>query len=782
MHRQTKPEKRVHVNPENPNGRPQTRSELRRARVRRRRRTAAAALGVLLLAGGLFAVLGSTRASAVTADPTAQPTATSTPDPSAQPTATPTPAPSTPAPTPSPSPSVKATAPTAGPLSPVAPLAMAAAAAPAFGCGSTYVYSVTTAGGIFQTTAATGASTANGAFTVPAGDIVNALALGQAGNYIWALDRTAGTILRYDASTGQTTTYGTNVSGSLLNVIAGAIDPLTGIYYYVWVPDTPTGIWYIYGFNTLTNTPIGYMGSISGMGSSANGDIAFDAAGNLYIVSNASDTASGIVSRVNGPLPTSAGSAALTATTITNALPANAGQYNSVAFGPNGNLVIGSALSSGASSTIKQVDPATGAQLSSSAGPIAWVDMASCIYPNTMVLQKNLPQGRYAPGDQFTLTIGNVTSSANTATTTGTATGIQSSIVGPLLGRSGQTYTISETAASGSLSNYTSTWSCVDQANGNVVVASGNGSSGSFAMPNNIAGGAKVVCTITNTASPSTATVTLGKQVTDVNGNNPTAAPGWTLGAATTATTGTVTTSPTGTTAVTGAGGSTAPWTLTFGSASSRATVAVSETQQTGYTFKSGSCTVTPATGSPTTYTLTSAASFPLTGIAGGATVACTYINQPTAGTISWQKVDAASTSHYLAGSEWTLRGPGASGPTITVKDCTATPCTGTNDTDARAGYLTVGGLAWGAYTLTETRAPAGYVLDTTPRTATVGATALTVSLGAIKNVQQTVPAIPLTGGIGADAYLIAGVLFAALALGLASLQFWRRRHRRNAL
>ena len=106
----------------------------------------------------------------------------------------------------------------------------------------------------------------------------------------------------------------------------------------------------------------------------------------------------------------------------------------------------------------------------------------------------------------------------------------------------------------------------------------------------------------------------------------------------------------------------------------------------------------------------------------------------------------------------------------------------GTNDTDARAGYLTVGGLAWGAYTLTETRAPAGYVLDTTPRTATVGATALTVSLGAIKNVQQTVPAIPLTGGIGADAYLIAGVLFAALALGLASLQFWRRRHRRNAL
>ncbi|OZB79879.1 MAG: hypothetical protein B7X32_20480, partial [Microbacterium sp. 13-71-7] len=316
----------------------------------------------------------------------------------------------------------------------------------AFTCGSTSVYSVTTPGGIYLTNPTTGAQTANGSFTVPSGDIVNALALGQAGKYIWALDRTAGTILRYDASTGQTSTFGTNVSGSLLNVIAGAIDPLTGIYYYVWVPDTPTGIWYYYGFNTLTNTPIGYMGSISGMGSSANGDIAFDAAGNLYIVSNASDTASGIVSRVNGPLPTTAGDVPLTATTITSSLPGNSGQYNSVAFGPNGNLVIGARSTTTGASTIMQVDPATGAQVSSAAGTTGWVDMASCIYPNTMVLQKNLPQGRYTAGDQFTLTVGNVDSTANTATTTGTASGIQSNIVGPLLGRSGQVYTISETA------------------------------------------------------------------------------------------------------------------------------------------------------------------------------------------------------------------------------------------------------------------------------------------------------------------------------------------------
>ncbi|OZB83583.1 hypothetical protein, partial [Microbacterium sp. 13-71-7] len=89
--------------------------------------------------------------------------------------------------------------PATAPLSVAAPLAATAAA---FTCSSSSVYSVTNTGGIYLTNATTGASTANGSFTVPAGDTVNALALGQAGNYIWAIDQTAPSILRYDASTG----------------------------------------------------------------------------------------------------------------------------------------------------------------------------------------------------------------------------------------------------------------------------------------------------------------------------------------------------------------------------------------------------------------------------------------------------------------------------------------------------------------------------------------------------------------------------------------------------
>jgi LPXTG-motif cell wall-anchored protein len=642
------------------------------------------------------------------------------------------------------------------------------------------VYSVTNTGLIYKTDPVTGASTANGAFGVSPGYTVNGLALGQAGDYIWAIDQTTPAIMRYDASTGTTSSYapGGGITSLGNPAVAAAIDPSTGIFYYIWAPNPATGVWYLDGFDTNTNTGIGLIATIYGMGASINGDIAFDAAGNLYITSNANLSAPGMLSRVTGPLPTTRGNVGLTATPIASNLPANAGQYNSLAFGPNGELVIGTSNPAGGVRYVDLVDPATGALISQVVAQIPHIDMASCVYPNTMRLQKNLPQGRYGPNDQFTLSIGNVSSSANTATTTGTATGIQSNGVGPLLGRSGQTYTISETAASGSLGNYTSTWSCIDQASGDAVLASGTGTSGSFTMPASVAGGAKVLCTFTNTALPTTATVTLTKQVTDVNGNNPTPAPGWTLGAATTATTGTVTASPTGTTGVTGANGSTAPWTLAFGSASSRASVAVSETQQPGYTFRSGSCTVTPATGILTTYTLTSAAPFSLTNIAAGAAVVCTYVNQPTAGTISWQKVDSTTASQHLAGSEWTLQGPGSAGATLAVKDCTATPCTGTNDTDPRAGYISVGGLAWGSYTLTEAKAPAGYVLDTTPRTTTVGATALTVTIGALKNTQQTVPALPLTGGVGADSFLIAGGVFTVLALALAALHHLRRRRR----
>lgn len=70
----------------------------------------------------------------------------------------------------------------------------------------------------------------------------------------------------------------------------------------------------------------------------------------------------------------------------------------------------------------------------------------------------------------------------------------------------------------------------------------------------------------------------------------------------------------------------------------------------------------------------------------------------PQLGALSWTKVD--SKGALLSGSEWTLTGPGGD---ISVVDG------GARDSDADPGELTVTELPFGEYTLTETRAPAGY-------------------------------------------------------------------------
>lgn len=290
-----------------------------------------------------------------------------------------------------------------------------------------------------------------------------------------------------------------------------------------------------------------------------------------------------------------------------------------------------------------------------------------------------------------------------------------------------------------------------------------------------------VDCTFVN-KPPTPAKINVTKRIQDTDGTNERVASGWTLGAATTATTGTVTASPTATTQVTPATGK-VTWTAAFGTPASRASVAISETQQAGWVFVSGTCTITPVTGSPRTVTLPNAAGATLTAIAPGDTVDCIFVNKPAApvtGSVLWEKVNG---SKHLAGSSWKLTGPGASGTVRTIDDCTNAPCSGP-DTDPRAGYFDVTGLTQGSYTLVEVKAPAGYVLDTTPHSFTIGTTppaVLNWDLGPIQNEQQLVPGIPLTGGIGRDHLLIAGGGFLLAALALAAV-FWRRARNTSGL
>lgn len=151
----------------------------------------------------------------------------------------------------------------------------------------------------------------------------------------------------------------------------------------------------------------------------------------------------------------------------------------------------------------------------------------------------------------------------------------------------------------------------------------------------------------------------------------------------------------------------------------------------------------------------------------------------PISAAVTWRKVSAADTAVALGGSEWTWTPLAPAGPAIAVQDCreaTAADCTGP-DTDPSAGGFRLERLVPGDYELVETRAPIGYVLDATPRTVTVVGTAAVTDIGLIENTQQGVPTLPLTGGLGSDHVVLAGLgvmLLAACGGGL----HWRLRRR----
>lgn len=150
-------------------------------------------------------------------------------------------------------------------------------------------------------------------------------------------------------------------------------------------------------------------------------------------------------------------------------------------------------------------------------------------------------------------------------------------------------------------------------------------------------------------------------------------------------------------------------------------------------------------------------------------------------GKAKWVKEDQSG--NLLAGSKWTLTGPGATAGVI-VEDCTSTCASGAfKDQDPAPGKFLIEGLAWGDYTLVEQAAPPGYILDTTPHPFAVTASSVStvVNVGTFENTPITPPTIPLTGGLGRDFYTLSG--FGVLALAAAVLGAMRiRKSRREAV
>jgi uncharacterized surface anchored protein len=468
-------------------------------------------------------------------------------------------------------------------------------------------------------------------------------------------------------------------------------------------------------------------------------------------------TASALQNHQSGqPLP--AGSTR----TITSAKNA---QYNGLAFNNTGAVFIQYSASS--STYVAAINPDTGEYVSSVVGlsglgsSTQGVDLASCQTPPTIQGLRKDVVGRVADTDQFALSItrqGQSDATA-TATTSGNQTGIQSELAGPIVAQAGATYLLEETGAgtpNALLSNYASTLSCVDTANNNatVPVAGVNGSTTKYSMTIPTSSpAAAVVCTFRNT--PTSGSVTWTK--TDASGA--------------------------------ALGGSTWGLSETDGSGQSTETTVEDNTGQSGYT----GLDTDPAAGKFTvaslplgTYSLRETAApqgyqlsqenhpFALTGSAPNYRFLTGFVNTQALGSATWTKTD--SSGHELAGSEWTLTSPDDSKKIVT--DNTGQSGYTGLDTDPAPGKFHVIDLAWGQYSLAESKAPAGYLVsETATATFTVDASHLEHALGTFKNPIITTPALPLTGGLGTDRFLFAGlgILLLAVLTGATVLIVRRR-------
>ncbi len=301
-------------------------------------------------------------------------------------------------------------------------------------------------------------------------------------------------------------------------------------------------------------------------------------------------------------------------------------------------------------------------------------------------------------------------------------------------------------------------WSCTNAGSGTFVL---NGSDLTVTAGNSL------TCTITNTYVPRP-TIALWKTTLGTAGGPfP-----FTL-TNTVQTTGEVTTSAAGKrTQVDGDTTVEGVQTFTVAGFDTEVTIEEAVDPASGWVLADASCsdgTSTVGTLAGGTYTI------PASEIVAGAQITCDFSNRPAAGTATWSKRDAGDGTTLLAGSEWTLTGP--SHPDgVDVTDCVAaaaTDCTGP-DTDPAAGVLTVAGLAFGSYTVVETSAPVGFQLDPTPHAFAIETDGQTVDIGGITNQRSPVPALPLTGGASADAFLLSGIAL----LATAGLGGWLHRRR----
>ena len=373
--------------------------------------------------------------------------------------------------------------------------APAAAAAP-LACINTLYFSSNTAGNVGQVDLATGAVSPTPVFTTPAdaGTSTNQLGIGAKGAL--AMTGTSTSVVRYtpEASQAGTTVVTAKPAGVAAGTM-GAINPLTGLYYFgaytgstanFFVSDPATG-----------NPPVGPVVSVTVTNPpGANGDIAFDKTGRLYLVAGGATEAALYVA--DGVIPTSGTGTTLTSRELSRGVTTAA--TNGIAFGSDGFLYLGS------STVLQKTNPITGAPTGTSftLTGVTSTDLGTCANPSTAVVAGGFDGPRDQPTDQVRVVLegGSYGPDGTTPDFPPSASGPNGAGVPsePGLILPGETYTIrQDPVGTTSLGEYTTTWSCTDATG--AVIARGVGSTGTFTAPVGT-DGVNIDCAFVNVLPP----------------------------------------------------------------------------------------------------------------------------------------------------------------------------------------------------------------------------------------------------------------------------------------
>ncbi|PWD50946.1 hypothetical protein C8046_10060 [Serinibacter arcticus] len=571
-------------------------------------------------------------------------------------------------------------------------------------CEAGYVYSVTDNGQL-QQVAPGGVVTPKGT-RAPNVSSFNGLGIGSGGQPVYAIARSgsgtsmSGTIYSYNVTTGVWSSTGATSGNTSSNLVGGAVDLSSGLYYFGGF--TSSGSFRLYQYDPAANPAVTLKGTVStGSGGNANGDFAFDATGNLFIV-RGDGTSTTVYSVTSANLAAASGGAIASSVSRSFTTMSN---VNGIAFDASGKAFLAS------TTTMRSYDMPGWTQNPTTdvtTGLGDSTDLSTCSSPPTITIEKFVEGRRVNATDQFTLTLTQGAAQIGTVTTSGNASGLQGQRIGPLPTVRNVALTFGETASgTTNLNQYVSSYRCLVDG---VQRSQGNGTTGSITIPT---GGQSVECRIYN--SPVAAQVSITKLVTDGAGANPAPRPGWNVTSSVAATTGTIVAGTQAATQQTATSG-TATWDYTFGSTTSRATVTVSETMQPGYVFQSAQCVVTHLDGTTATTTLTGPGAQGITGVAPGDRVDCTYVNRPAPGQLAVTKILDASVpagsgaipfagtytcvlgGATVASGTWTVTGAGAAVLTPAATSVAAgASCTVTETPPTASQGLPNSSYVWGA-------------------------------------------------------------------------------------